>query len=89
MLKSVLAGQAVTAGELARARAAGVSRSGANAHLRKLREGGLILEEVVGRRSSACHLEHILATSTGPDHEHRGHTAHPPRAAEGSTAAGG
>lgn len=48
MLLSLLGGDAVPAGELARR--AGVSPSGASAHLRRLRDGGLIAEEAVGRR---------------------------------------
>jgi DNA-binding transcriptional ArsR family regulator len=47
MLEALLSGEATTAGELALQ--AGVSRSGASAHLRKLREGGLVTEEVAGR----------------------------------------
>lgn len=47
MLTTLLGGEAATAGELARI--AGVSRSGASAHLRKLRDGGLVSEEIVGR----------------------------------------
>ena len=47
MLDALLGGEPTSAGELARI--AGVSRSGASAHLRKLREGGLVSEEVVGR----------------------------------------
>lgn len=47
MLEALLSGEATSAGELARL--AGVSRSGASAHLRKLRDGGLITEEPAGR----------------------------------------
>lgn len=47
MLLSLLGGEAIPAGELARR--AGVSPSGASAHLRRLREGGLIMQESVGR----------------------------------------
>jgi DNA-binding transcriptional ArsR family regulator len=47
MLEALLSGEATTAGELARQ--AGISRSGASAHLRKLRGGGLITEEAAGR----------------------------------------
>ena len=47
MLEALLSGEATTAGELAFQ--AGVSRSGASAHLRRLREGGLVTEEVAGR----------------------------------------
>lgn len=47
MLTTLLGGEATTAAELARI--AGVSRSGASAHLRKLREGGLVVKEVAGR----------------------------------------
>jgi DNA-binding transcriptional ArsR family regulator len=47
MLLTLLGGEAVPAGELARR--AGVSPSGASAHLRRLREGGLITQERIGR----------------------------------------
>jgi DNA-binding MarR family transcriptional regulator len=47
MLLAVLGGDAISAGELARV--AGVSPSGASAHLRRLREGGLVVVEVGGR----------------------------------------
>jgi DNA-binding transcriptional ArsR family regulator len=47
MLLALLGGEAISAGELARV--AGVSRSGASAHLRRLREGGLVVDEVRGR----------------------------------------
>lgn len=47
MLAALLSGEATTASELARR--ARVSRSGASAHLRKLRDGGLIVEEARGR----------------------------------------
>ena len=47
MILTLLGGEAIPAGELARR--AGVSPSGASAHLRRLREGGLITQESVGR----------------------------------------
>jgi DNA-binding transcriptional ArsR family regulator len=47
MLLALLGGDAISAGELARV--AGVSPSGASAHLRRLREGGLVVDEVRGR----------------------------------------
>jgi DNA-binding transcriptional ArsR family regulator len=47
MVLTLLGGEAIPAGELARR--AGVSPSGASAHLRRLREGGLVTEESVGR----------------------------------------
>jgi DNA-binding transcriptional ArsR family regulator len=47
MLLTLLGGEPIPAGELARR--AGVSPSGASAHLRRLREGGLITQEQVGR----------------------------------------
>jgi DNA-binding transcriptional ArsR family regulator len=47
MVLTLLGGEAIPAGELARR--AGVSPSGASAHLRRLREGGLITQESVGR----------------------------------------
>jgi DNA-binding transcriptional ArsR family regulator len=48
MLGALMGGEAVSAGELARA--GGVSPSGATAHLRRLREGGLVVDEVDGRQ---------------------------------------
>jgi DNA-binding transcriptional ArsR family regulator len=47
MLLALLGGDALSAGELARV--ARVSPSGATAHLRRLREGGLVVDEVAGR----------------------------------------
>lgn len=47
MPEALLSGEATSACELARL--AGVSRSGASAHLRKLRDGGLVTEEAAGR----------------------------------------
>ena len=47
MVLTLLGGDAVPAGELARR--AGVSPSGATAHLKRLREGGLITQERIGR----------------------------------------
>jgi DNA-binding transcriptional ArsR family regulator len=47
MLLALLGGDAISAGELARL--AGVSPSGATAHLRRLRDGGLVTDEVDGR----------------------------------------
>jgi DNA-binding transcriptional ArsR family regulator len=47
MLQALLGGDRISAGQLARA--AGVSKSGATAHLRRLREGGLVSDETVGR----------------------------------------
>jgi DNA-binding transcriptional ArsR family regulator len=47
MLLTLLGGEAVPAGELARR--AGVSPSGASAHLRRLREAGLVTQASVGR----------------------------------------
>ena len=47
MVLTLLGGEAIPAGELARR--AGVSPSGASAHLKRLREGGLITQESVGR----------------------------------------
>lgn len=47
MILTLLGGEAIPAGELARR--AGVSASGASAHLRRLREGGLITQERLGR----------------------------------------
>ena len=44
---TLLGGEAVPAGELARR--AGVSPSGASAHLKRLRDGGLVTQESVGR----------------------------------------
>jgi DNA-binding transcriptional ArsR family regulator len=48
MLNALMAADAVSAGELARQ--AGVTPSGATAHLRRLRDGGLVTDEVVGRQ---------------------------------------
>lgn len=48
MLMALMGGEAVAAGELARL--AAVSASGASAHLRRLREGGFVTEERVGRQ---------------------------------------
>jgi DNA-binding transcriptional ArsR family regulator len=48
MLLALMGGDAVSAGELARQ--AGVTPSGATAHLRRLRDGGLVTDEVVGRQ---------------------------------------
>jgi len=47
MILALLGGEAIPAGELARR--AGVSPSGASAHLKRLREGGLITQESRGR----------------------------------------
>ncbi|HEX6789044.1 MAG TPA: helix-turn-helix domain-containing protein [Gaiellaceae bacterium] len=47
MVLTLLGGDAIPAGELARR--AGVSPSGASAHLKRLREGGLVTQESVGR----------------------------------------
>jgi DNA-binding transcriptional ArsR family regulator len=47
MLLTLLGGDALPAGELARR--AGASPSGASAHLKRLREGGLVTQESVGR----------------------------------------
>ena len=47
MILTLLGGDAIPAGELARR--AGVSPSGASAHLKRLREGGLVTQESVGR----------------------------------------
>jgi DNA-binding transcriptional ArsR family regulator len=47
MVLTLLGGEALAAGELARR--AGVSPSGASAHLRRLREGGLVTQQSVGR----------------------------------------
>jgi DNA-binding transcriptional ArsR family regulator len=47
MILTLLGGEAIPAGELARR--AGVSPSGASAHLKRLREGGFITQESVGR----------------------------------------
>src|SRR4051812_42084100 len=49
MLQALLGGDGISAGQLARA--AGVSKSGATAHLRRLRDGGLVSAETVGRHS--------------------------------------
>ena len=48
MLLALMGGDAVSAGELARR--AGVTPSGATAHLWRLRDGGLVTSEVVGRQ---------------------------------------
>jgi DNA-binding transcriptional ArsR family regulator len=48
MLNALMSGEAISAGELARV--GGVSPSGATAHLRRLREGGLVVGEPVGRQ---------------------------------------
>jgi DNA-binding transcriptional ArsR family regulator len=48
MLLALMGGDAVSAGELARQ--AGVTPSGATAHLRRLRDGGLVTDEAVGRQ---------------------------------------
>jgi DNA-binding transcriptional ArsR family regulator len=48
MLRALMGGDAVSAGELARQ--AGVTPSGATAHLRRLRDGGLVTDETVGRQ---------------------------------------
>ena len=48
MLNALMGGEAVSAGELARV--GGVSPSGATAHLGRLRDGGLVTDEVVGRQ---------------------------------------
>jgi DNA-binding transcriptional ArsR family regulator len=48
MLLTLMGGDAVSAGELARL--GGVSPSGATAHLRRLRDGGMVTDEVVGRQ---------------------------------------
>src|SRR4249919_3843130 len=48
MLLALMGGDAVSAGELARQ--GGVTPSGATAHLRRLRDGGLVTDEVVGRQ---------------------------------------
>jgi DNA-binding transcriptional ArsR family regulator len=47
MILTLLGGDAIPAGELARR--AGVSPSGASAHLKRLREGGLITQQRAGR----------------------------------------
>ena len=47
MLQALLGGDRISAGQLARA--AGVSTSGATAHLQRLRDGGLVSAEAVGR----------------------------------------
>jgi DNA-binding transcriptional ArsR family regulator len=57
MLQALLGGDRISAGQLARA--AGVSKSGASAHLRRLRDGGLIRDETVGR--------HRLYTLASPE----------------------
>jgi len=48
MLNALMGGEAISAGELARV--GGVSPSGATAHLRRLREGGLVIDEPAGRQ---------------------------------------
>jgi DNA-binding transcriptional ArsR family regulator len=48
MLNALMGGEAIAAGELARI--GGVSPSGATAHLRRLREGGLVVDETAGRQ---------------------------------------
>jgi DNA-binding transcriptional ArsR family regulator len=48
MLNALMGGEAISAGELARV--GGVSPSGATAHLRRLREGGLVVDEPAGRQ---------------------------------------
>lgn len=48
MLNALMGGEAVSAGELARV--GGVSPSGATAHLRRLREGGLVVDQAAGRQ---------------------------------------
>jgi len=48
MLNALMGGEPVSAGELARI--GGVSPSGATAHLRRLREGGLVVDQAAGRQ---------------------------------------
>src|SRR5512144_2599012 len=48
MLNALMGGEPISAGELARV--GGVSPSGATAHLRRLREGGLVADEPDGRQ---------------------------------------
>jgi DNA-binding transcriptional ArsR family regulator len=48
MLNALMGGEPMSAGELARV--GGVSPSGATAHLRRLREGGLVAAEAAGRQ---------------------------------------
>ncbi len=48
MLNALMGGAPMSAGELARV--GGVSPSGATAHLRRLREGGLVVDEAAGRQ---------------------------------------
>jgi DNA-binding transcriptional ArsR family regulator len=48
MLNALMGGEPMSAGELARV--GGVSPSGATAHLRRLREGGLVVDETAGRQ---------------------------------------
>jgi DNA-binding transcriptional ArsR family regulator len=48
MLTALMSGEGMSAGELARV--GGVSPSGATAHLRRLREGGLVVDEAAGRQ---------------------------------------
>ena len=48
MLLALIGGEGVSAGELARV--GGVTPSGATAHLRRLRDAGLVVDEAVGRQ---------------------------------------
>ena len=48
MLNALMGGEPLSAGELARV--GGVSPSGATAHLRRLRDGGLVVDEAAGRQ---------------------------------------
>jgi DNA-binding transcriptional ArsR family regulator len=48
MLNALMGGDAISAGELARL--GGVSPSGATAHLHRLRDGGLVVDEAAGRQ---------------------------------------
>jgi len=48
MLNALMGGEPMSAGELARV--GGVSPSGATAHLRRLRDGGLVVDEAAGRQ---------------------------------------
>jgi DNA-binding transcriptional ArsR family regulator len=48
MLNALMGGESISAGELARV--GGVSAPGATAHLRRLRDGGLVVGETAGRR---------------------------------------
>jgi len=59
MILTLLGGDAIPAGELARR--AGVSPSGASAHLKRLREGGLITQERAGRHRYFRLASHELA----------------------------